>query len=67
MKIKKQDRKRKLRICARCCYVFWYLPVCPKCGFAHYDAVWVYDGWLKAIRRWITQWEYKQKIGENYE
>lgn len=60
--------KQFIRCCARCEYVFFkrvkskYMGgECPQCGYAHYGAPFVYNGWMKAIWNWIFQGPYWRK------
>jgi len=34
--------RAKLRVCASCEWIFKGYKSCPKCGFAHYSALYVY-------------------------
>lgn len=50
----------KLRVCAKCEWIFKGEMSCPKCGFAYYSARYVYGN--KAYRYEITQEPWKRKI-----
>ncbi len=55
----------KLRVCARCEWIFTSSGDCPKCGFGHYGAHWVY-GW-RAYAYAKSQAPWKKRKMDKYE
>lgn len=58
----------RLRTCASCEYTFleskregW--SGCPKCGFAHYSTMYVYNSRWIAIREWIFKRIWRERNG----
>lgn len=64
------QQKQFIRCCMRCEYVYIAgennprQEKCPKCEWPSYGAPMVYDGWLKAVWRLITQRAYKNKLSD---
>jgi predicted nucleic-acid-binding Zn-ribbon protein len=54
-----------IRTCASCEYTYWGgwkgNKECPKCGFAHYGAAFVYGGWINALIELFTKRSYKRR------
>lgn len=45
-----------MRVCARCGTLWLGKAVeCRRCKFGSYDAVWVYDGHIRALIKWFKQ------------
>ena len=55
----------KLRVCAKCEWIFKGEKDCPKCGFASYSAFYTYG--KKAYRYKVTQEPWKNKKLCRYE
>jgi rubredoxin len=63
--------KAKLRVCASCEWVFDHDPDgglhgdggCPKCGFAHYGARWVYGDRAYQYKKTQKPWKEKKLAG----
>jgi len=56
---KRMGRNAKLRVCASCEWIFKDNPSCPKCGFGHYGAWYVYGDrcykYAKTQQPWIDK------------
>lgn len=54
-----------VRTCASCEYTYWGgwkgNKACPKCGFAHYGAWFVYDSWFWVFWELLTNCTYKKR------
>jgi ribosomal protein L32 len=59
-----KQRQATLRVCASCEWIFRHHAACPKCGFAHYGARWVYGD--AAYRYEHTQKPWREKKLTNY-
>ena len=46
----------KLRVCASCEWVFENKLSCPKCGFGHYGARYVYGNKCYRLKKTQTPW-----------
>lgn len=63
------QKTAKLRVCARCEWVFKHKKHpetggCPLCGFAHYGARWVYGD--EAYKYYITQEPFLKRKVDDY-
>ena len=54
-----------LRVCASCKWIFKGLPYCPKCGFVHYSARYVFGN--KCYSYAVTQEPWLKDKLDNYE
>lgn len=54
-----------IRTCASCEYTYWggwkAKKSCPKCDFAHYGALFVYENIFCVFFQLITKWKYRRK------
>jgi hypothetical protein len=50
-----------MRVCAHCERLFLRGYDCPKCGFASYRAIHVYDRWWKVLWYYVTQLPWRRK------
>ena len=59
-----KNKHYPIRTCASCEFTYWGGwkgdKACPKCGFAHYGAAFMY-GWLGSIVELITRKAYRRR------